>query len=44
MGVDILSSQLALDKTSQLVMCSLNRSLRRHPDLRRKCIYSMFGR
>ena len=40
MGVNILSSLLTLDKTSKLVMCSLNRSLGRYPDiLRRKCAY-----
>ena len=37
MDVYILSSLLTLDKTSELVMCSLNRSLGRHPDnLQRK--------
>ncbi len=35
MDVDILSSLLMLDKTSKLVMCSLNRSLGRHPDFLR---------
>ena len=32
MDVDILSSLLTLDKTSKLILCSLNRSLDRHPD------------
>ena len=31
MDVDILSSQLTLDKASKLVLCSLNRCLGRHP-------------
>ena len=43
MDVDILSSLLTLDKTSKLFLCSLNRSLGRHPDLRRKCVHGMFG-
>ena len=39
MDVDILSSLLTLDKASKLVLCSLNRSLRRHPrNLRRNGI------
>ena len=33
MDVDILSSQLTLDKASKLVLCSLNHCLRRHPDI-----------
>ena len=43
MGVDILSSLLALDKTIKLVMCSLNRSLGRHPRLRRNDADSVFS-
>jgi hypothetical protein len=34
MDVDILSSLLTLDKTSKLIVCSLNRSLGLHSYLR----------
>jgi len=42
MDADILSSLLTLDKTSKLVMCSLNRSLGRHPVLRRRCVHGVY--
>jgi len=39
LDVDILSSLLALDKVGRLILCSLNRSLRRSPyPLWRLCV------
>ena len=42
MDVDILSSLLTLDKTSKLFVCSLNRSLGRHLNLRCKCVHGVY--